>query len=374
MRTPAATLAPPEFLAPKLLDSNRTLDLRETRRLIRVVLFRVGSQFRICSLLVAFVAAVVALAPGVAGATERALRDHLYDVDFVTPKLGWVVGAFGTIARTEDGGASWHREPSGTVENLFGVDFVDSEHGWAVGRAGTILSRGADGRWKKQESGTQRHFFQVAALDDHRVWVVGDWGAIFYTEDGGETWQDRSLPEDVILNDIFFLDGERGWIVGEFGSIFVTKDGGKTWERQESGVEKTLFGVFFADENRGWAVGLDNVLLRTEDGGGSWLLERGRATSGSLERMGFLEALTNPSLYAVEVVGDLGIVVGDMGTILVSRDGGRTWEREDVPDEWALRWIRALSLVPGSPAGGALVGSGGLTIPVDGGKLRYPDR
>jgi len=86
--------------------------------------------------------------------------------------------------------------------------------------------------------------------------------------------------------------------------------------------------------------------------------------------MGFLEALKNPSLYAIDVVGNLGIAVGDMGTIVVSKDGGMTWQRQDLPTEWSLRWMRSVSLVPGTH--GLIVGSTGLTIPVVDGAMQYP--
>src|SRR5215813_7008952 len=43
------------------------------------------------------------------------------------------VGTHGTILRTDDGGASWTSQSSGTTQDLRAVSFVDANTGWAVG-------------------------------------------------------------------------------------------------------------------------------------------------------------------------------------------------------------------------------------------------
>ena len=50
-----------------------------------------------------------------------------------------------------------------------------------------------------------------------------------FTDDGGVSWHDGSLKEDVVLYGIRFSDKRRGWIAGEFGRIFNTKDAGRSW-------------------------------------------------------------------------------------------------------------------------------------------------
>ena len=66
-------------------------------------------------------------------------------VSFVDANTGTAVGAddgradSGTILRTDDGGATWTRQSSGTNNYLYGVSFVDANTGTAVGGAGTIL-------------------------------------------------------------------------------------------------------------------------------------------------------------------------------------------------------------------------------------------
>ena len=65
--------------------------------------------------------------------------NYLLGVSFVDANIGTAVGDAGTILRTPDGGATWTRQTSGTINALLGVSFVDANIGTAVGWHGTIL-------------------------------------------------------------------------------------------------------------------------------------------------------------------------------------------------------------------------------------------
>src|SRR6185312_8447546 len=104
------------------------------------------------------------------------------------------------------------------------------------------------------------------------------------------------------------------------------------------------FGVTFATPQSGWAVGIDGLILRTTDGGQTWSVQRGRTRAEALEDLGFLETLKNPGLYAVQVAGRYGVVVGDTGVLLTSSDGGETWKERQLPEHEKLVWMRAVSL------------------------------
>ncbi len=321
------------------------------------------------AVLVALSAATVATP---APHTGIRITDHLYGTHFVDAENGWVVGAFGTILRTRDGGNSWQLQEAHTAEHLYSVHFADAQHGWVAGRSGVIrhTSNGGDA-WEPQSAGTDRPLFDVQALDAQRAWIVGDWGTIFATHNGGQTWETRSLNRDVILNALSWPDDQHGWIVGEGGTVIATTDGGNTWVDQASGVTKTLFGVDFTDVQHGWAVGLDGLILRTTNGGHTWQVQHGDTAAAALEQVGFQEAMDNPSLYAVAVAGNLGYAVGDSGGVFATEDGGETWHRKAMPAAANLRWIRALSLVSGSR--GIFVGANGLTVRVAGQQIRLPE-
>ena len=65
--------------------------------------------------------------------------NHLQATAAVGPASLITVGWVGTILRTDDGGATWVTQASGTTENLWGVSFTDANTGTAVGGDGTIL-------------------------------------------------------------------------------------------------------------------------------------------------------------------------------------------------------------------------------------------
>ena len=61
------------------------------------------------------------------------------DMKFIDANTGWLIGSFGEIYRTENGGLNWIEESSHTFQFLLGIDAIDAEHIWSVGVGGTIL-------------------------------------------------------------------------------------------------------------------------------------------------------------------------------------------------------------------------------------------
>lgn len=65
--------------------------------------------------------------------------------------------------------------------------------------------------------------------------------------------------------------GARLVVVGERGIVLVSDDEGTRWEQVSVPVSVTLTAVRFADERHGWAVGHGGTVLHTKDGGRSWV-------------------------------------------------------------------------------------------------------
>ena len=65
--------------------------------------------------------------------------NNLRGASFVDANTGTVVGEYGTIVRTTDGGNSWTIQASGTTQTLWAVSFTDANNGTAVGEDGTIV-------------------------------------------------------------------------------------------------------------------------------------------------------------------------------------------------------------------------------------------
>jgi len=293
-------------------------------------------------------------APGGARVVENLYGAKLLDEDHAV-----VVGAFGAVFRTADGGRTWQAAKVPTREYLFAVDFDGPSDGVAVGKAGAIVTTADGGEtWTRREGGTDRNLFSVAFSAPKHAWAVGDWGTVLESTDGGATWTNRSLKDDVVLTSQSWPDASHGYLAGEFGTVQKTEDGGATWTKLPTGTDKTIFGVAFPTAQKGWAVGIDGLVLRTTDGGATWNLQRGRMGIESLEALGFMEALRNPSLYDVRFSGPRGYVVGDIGTVLVSDDAGETWKEKKLPTGRDMNWLRGLAVSAGGRA--LVVGSNGL--------------
>ncbi len=267
------------------------------------------------------------------------LNEALRGVDFVDENNGWVVGANGTILRTGDGGNNWIQQTVATYDEFRGVVFTDVDHGWATsiqpvhydhwgetdGWRGSIWNTSDGGEtWTQQTVPDNAGILnRIDFIDSDNGWAVGikivgydafdhpeHVGVVYYTDDGGETWEEHYSPElDIVFTGVDFVDENNGWVVGfkgsssiEGGTVFHTTDGGITWERQEPSY--TLWDVHFLDSNTGYAVGAmygaawGPPVLRTLDGGATWETVR-------------MERHDGEGLYGVAVVGDHVIAVGD---------------------------------------------------------------
>ncbi len=153
----------------------------------------------------------------------------LYDVAFPTPDRGWIVGEFGTIFTTTDGGKTWVAQKSPVESTLFGVAFTDVDHGWAVGIDST-MARTADGgaTWERVKVPTRSGFplaiYDVAVAGNYG-WAIGDSGFLLHSSDGGASWTLTDLPIALAGNwfrGVSLTDGGTGLIVGANGLMLMT--------------------------------------------------------------------------------------------------------------------------------------------------------
>jgi photosystem II stability/assembly factor-like uncharacterized protein len=190
----------------------------------------------------------VAMETDLSGGQSLAASDPIfYDVQFVDAKHGWIVGEFGKIMYTENGGESWVEQEKTLMEGsnifdlldlptMFGVKMLDGQNGLAVGLEGHI-ARTKDGgkRWTYDEVQVDYPLvdplFSVQHFPDGTAWASGAAGEVVYREAGAEAWSRAKLGQDVLtwLRSINFFDKDHGWMVGGYGLIYRTTDGGKTW-------------------------------------------------------------------------------------------------------------------------------------------------
>jgi photosystem II stability/assembly factor-like uncharacterized protein len=234
-------------------------------------------------------------------------------VAFADDQNGIIVGSYGLIYRTEDGGMHWISESPSLRAHLNDVHFTDVDVGTAVGANGTIL-RTVDGgdSWFQQDSGTEINLIAVAFATEKTGWAVGN-GTFLRTTDGGANWLSRSMQ--LLPSSLSFVDESNGWIAEDSccrPRILHTTDGGENWSIVE--VESPIRAIQFLNPKVGFAAGFRSI-FRSDDGGGSWRT----VYQGSLE-----EDLSSLSF----IDQSIGYVCGRR-LILKTTDGGATWSRTE---------------------------------------------
>ena len=141
--------------------------------------------------------------------------------------------------------------------------------------------------------------------------------------------------------------GNRLVSVGVRGLIVLSDDEGKTWRQAASPVSSDLVAVRFISASRGWASGHDGVILATEDGGERWvkqldgrmaaallgahfdkLAAAGDANAARLRKEVARNYENGPEMPMLDLWFEneqVGWASGPFGTLLGTRDGGKTW-------------------------------------------------
>lgn len=206
---------------------------------------------------------------------------RLRAVRFFTSKIGFAVGASNRfyptgVLKTTDGGQTWTGIPGDTGSWRCGW-FMNPDTGFVAGR---LSSRGAIQGERVVNSPDNLRGLQtwrsVRVSSTNPSWMVGDGAEVLYSADGGITWGDPPQPLPQSLSgfcDFHALATRRAnvWIAGSPGSvIWHSPDSGTTWQRQETGQTTAIRALHFSDATNGCAVGDMGAILVTADGGKTW--------------------------------------------------------------------------------------------------------
>ena len=235
---------------------------------------------------------------------DSGTTEYLFSVYAVSETHAFAVGDRSLLVETSDGGATWsQRTLAQSTEGisddialavqdpvLYSISFSDALHGWIVGEFGTIHHTADGGKtWSPQQQTLLSEsivdildlptFFGVHFVNNLEGIAAGLEGAIARTHDGGTSWEFEPIDEEVkVLDPLYepfmFPDG-KSWVIGSGGEV-VTSGPGQAWKRADLGmsVYTWLRGIDFFDHNVGWIVGGFGTILHTDDGGKTWLQSR----------------------------------------------------------------------------------------------------
>jgi photosystem II stability/assembly factor-like uncharacterized protein len=144
----------------------------------------------------------------------------LLDVWFADALHGFVLGAYGQLLHTVDGGRNWqtlgHQLPNPDRFHLNSFLATRSGDLYIAGEAGLLLrSRDAGRTWAALESPYEGSFFAMAELDG--LYLMGLRGNLFHSPDG-EHWQALELDSSATLNNALAL-GDTLLLLGQGGLL-----------------------------------------------------------------------------------------------------------------------------------------------------------
>jgi len=277
-------------------------------------------------------------------------------IDFAGGR-GYAAGAFGTLLRTDDQGATWSGITTGIVNDLTTVDAVDANT--------VIIGGGCSARRSDDGGGTfHRLPFTPSELSCGSAvqglsfasptvgFLLLQDGTLLATADGGSSFSRKTaIPGTsaaggggVSAENIVFTSATNGFAVTHQpgnGKLYRTVDGGNTWNPVASG---PFQAIWFADANTGYAVGDSNLLFTTVNGGANWTQQP-------------LAGATPSTLRSINCVGATCLIGTAEGTRLIRTvDGGAT----GVDVSPSSRKVFAAAFA--SPTRAVAVGENGTTV------------
>ena len=341
----------------------------------------------------------------------RATQALALDVVAISDRL-LVCGDYGQILYLENptdslrGTSQWQMATVPTSALLTAITFADNKRGWAVGHDGHVLASVDGGRnWVLQRDGLRdQKRINALALEDVRARYANASAALLAADDAQQRRQLAQALEELVLDledaeirtnervhappllDVYFSDPLRGVAVGAFNTLLITSDGGVTWRHHAAALDNPdgyhINAVTGDGSGMIWLAAEGGLLFRSNDYGvsweslnspyaGSWFGAMRQPETGSLLVFGL-----RGNVFRSEDLGDTwvsvsgssgrtlaggvyvganhALLVGAVGTLLLSTDGGHSFTEAAVPQRVSLSGVG----VVGSSV--VLVGQGGI--------------
>ncbi len=302
-----------------------------------------------------------------------------------------IAGASGSsLIVSTDKGFSFNRSDTAYLDGpargleYYGVDITPGNRFVLAGSAGVIADSLA--LWRRPYIAAKEEaspFFgggglsTIQFLDGKKGIGAGGVGALLITNDGGDTWEDRTTPG---FSD---FDGYTSIAYLSADNLMATTSSGGFYKSSDEGVAFDLLfqepnggsfpAMHFANKDTGFIIANVTTFLSedpwtlyhkiayyTTDGGFTW----DSAVNQFPTTSDYSQAA---NAYDIKFLDSkIGFIVGDQGSIYKTTDGGHTWSKKTVPND-VTGILQSISIVNANIA--YVSGWGGAVLKtIDGGE------
>jgi photosystem II stability/assembly factor-like uncharacterized protein len=187
----------------------------------------------------------------------------------------------------------WQSVPLDTKSNPLDVAFTDRQHGFLVGSNRLIMETNDGGAsWEERSLALpEEDNFRLISIDFNgkEGWIVGQPGLLLHSTDAGANWNrlflDTKLPGEPYL--ISALGNDTAELATTVGAIYRTQDGGKSWQALVGDAAGAVRDLRRGPDGRYVSVSsLGNFFATWEPGQADWSVHQ-RVSSQRLQAMGF---------------------------------------------------------------------------------------
>ena len=259
------------------------------------------------------------------------------DVGFTDNSHGFLVGSNRMIQETNDNGVSWNERSLDLPEEenfrLISIDF-NGDEGWIAGQPGLLMHTTDSGQnWTRLFLDTKLpgEPYLITALGKHSAELATNVGAVYATQDSGVTWEAKVSDAAGSVRDLRRRE-DGGYVsVSSLGNFYATwEPGDSVWQVHQRVSSQRLQSIGYQPDGQLWMLAR-GAQIRLND-------EPGNLDSWSKA----IIPITNGYGY-MDMAWDADGAIwagGGNGNLLVSRDGGDSWEMDPVGDRQPSNFTR----------------------------------
>jgi len=266
--------------------------------------------------------------------TPHGVRIAITAISFPTDLVGYALHAGRNLLRTDDGGEHWSLSLLPSAVEWGTLCFPTVMSGYLLDTRNVYRTRDGGQTWQPCLRDSSESLQGISFADAQQGMVIGAHGSVALTSDGGESWREArsSAIPDVALQAGACPSLDQRCVVGEDGVICTSGDSGVTWQARSSSVFGGILQIHFPNPRVGYcltSVMGQTQMFRSEDAGRTW---RTMTALGSRAAVyGEIHASFLGDTDGSVAIRDIGEDGNRRYVLLVTGDGGQTWEERGLP-------------------------------------------